>query len=233
MTFRFAKKLRESAEPFLLNQEKKVLNRQNFQFIDLSRIFHFSLQSSWKVSEEHFPFPQLWNILQTILLTMPTCSGPRSKLEPETSSEMKKDILLLDFPQNAGVRWNKNCPPPNQYKGVYTWTSTPRTLYQNRKLIRENLNLQRWVENISRATVQVPAIKSRISVEKSFTHLRVKGNVRSGNAIFELNNKKIWRMFRLHSTWKFIPLGWDTRSREGNRWPVKRMLSSLVRSNQD
>lgn len=78
---------------------------------------------------------------------MPTCSGPRmSKLEPETSTEMKKDVLQLDFPQNAGVRWNKNCPPPNQYKGIYTWTSTPRALYQNRKLIRENLNLQRLVK---------------------------------------------------------------------------------------
>lgn len=80
---------------------------------------------------------------------MPTCSGPRlSKLEQGTSTETKKDVLLLDFPQNAGVRWNKNCPPPNtQYKGIYTWTSTPRALYQNRKLIRDNLNLQRWVES--------------------------------------------------------------------------------------
>ncbi|KAL7051213.1 hypothetical protein ACKWTF_004385 [Chironomus riparius] len=74
---------------------------------------------------------------------MPTCSNQRSKLDPGTSCESKKDILLLDFPQNAGVRWNKNCPPPNQYKGIYTWTSTPRALYTNRKLIRENLNLQR------------------------------------------------------------------------------------------
>ena len=74
---------------------------------------------------------------------MPTCSGPRlSKLEPETSQETKKDVLLLDFPQNT-VRWNKNCPPPNQFKGIYTWTSTPRALYQNKKLVRENLNLQR------------------------------------------------------------------------------------------
>lgn len=78
---------------------------------------------------------------------MPTCSGQRiSKLEPGCSQEMKKDVLQLDFPQNAGVRWNKNCPPPNQYKGIYTWTSTPRALHQNRKLIRESLNLQRWVK---------------------------------------------------------------------------------------
>ena len=74
---------------------------------------------------------------------MPTCSNQRSKLDPGTSVESKKDILLLDFPQNAGVRWNKNCLPPNQYKGIYTWTSTPRALYTNRKLIRESLNLQR------------------------------------------------------------------------------------------
>ncbi|CAG9801001.1 unnamed protein product [Chironomus riparius] len=77
---------------------------------------------------------------------MPTCSNQRSKLDPGTSCESKKDILLLDFPQNAGVRWNKNCPPPNQYKGIYTWTSTPRALYTNRKLIRENLNLQSFMD---------------------------------------------------------------------------------------
>lgn len=73
---------------------------------------------------------------------MPTCSGQRSKLDPGTSTEAKKDILLLDFPQNAGVRWNKNCPPPKN-QCIYTWTSTPRALYSNRKLIKENLNLQR------------------------------------------------------------------------------------------
>jgi hypothetical protein len=56
---------------------------------------------------------------------------------------MRKDVLCLDFPQNAGVRWNKNVPPPIQSKGVYTYTSTPRALYQNRKLFRENLNLFR------------------------------------------------------------------------------------------
>lgn len=75
---------------------------------------------------------------------MPTCSEKRSKLEAGTSNENRKDVLLLDFPQNAGVRWNKNVPPPNQYKGIYTWTSTPRVAqYSNRKLVRENLNLQR------------------------------------------------------------------------------------------
>ncbi|KAG5678963.1 hypothetical protein PVAND_008579 [Polypedilum vanderplanki] len=76
---------------------------------------------------------------------MPTCSGQvRSKLEANASLEGKKDShLLLDFPQNSGVRWNKNCPPPNQYKGIYTWTSTPRALYTQRKLNRDNLNLQR------------------------------------------------------------------------------------------
>lgn len=87
----------------------------------------------------------LW--LKRIRRKMPTCSGQRvSKLEPGCSQETKRDVLQLDFPQNAGVRWNKNCPPPNQYKGIYTWTSTPRALHQNRKLIRESLNLQRWVE---------------------------------------------------------------------------------------
>ena len=86
-----------------------------------------------------------WKVFVEFENKMPTCSGPRlSKLEQGNSTETKKDVLLLDFPQNAGVRWNKNCPPPNQ-KGIYTWTSTPRALYQNRKLIRDNLNLQRWV----------------------------------------------------------------------------------------
>ncbi|CRK96346.1 CLUMA_CG009764, isoform B [Clunio marinus] len=75
---------------------------------------------------------------------MPTCSGPRmSKLEAGSSQEMKKDILLLDLPQNPNVRWNKKCQPQSQLKGIYTWTSSPRTLYQNRMMIRENNNQSR------------------------------------------------------------------------------------------
>lgn len=113
--------------------------------------------------------PFLLDGCEAILWTMPTCSGPRmSKLEPQNSStEMKKDILLLDFPQNAGVRWNKNCPPPNQYKGIYTWTSTPRTVYQNRKLIRDNLNLQRWV--FKGAAGRAPLLRRESGANKSFT----------------------------------------------------------------
>lgn len=78
---------------------------------------------------------------------MPTCSGPRlTKLD--NSGELKKDVLLLEpnFPQNNGLRWNKHFV--NQSKGVYTWTSTPRAIYQNKKLAREQLNIQRSVFTI-------------------------------------------------------------------------------------
>lgn len=115
-----------------MESNKKLSIHQGFSILLKTKIFNCSL-ISWKVFIE-------------FECKMPTCSGPRlSKLEQGTSTETKKDVLLLDFPQNAGVRWNKNCPPPNQCKGIYTWTSTPRALYQNRKLIRDNLNLQRWV----------------------------------------------------------------------------------------
>ncbi len=73
---------------------------------------------------------------------MPTCSGPRLT-KVDNSGELKKDVLLLEpnFPQNAGVRWNKSYPP--NCKGIYTWTSTPRALYQNKKLARDHMNMQR------------------------------------------------------------------------------------------
>ena len=78
---------------------------------------------------------------------MPTCSDIRmSKLEAEVNNGNKKDVLLLDFPQNpGGVQW-KNVQPPRQ-KGIYTWTSAPKNYgvaqNTNRKLVRENHNLQR------------------------------------------------------------------------------------------
>lgn len=44
-----------------------------------------------------------------------------------------KHFLEPDFPPNS-VKWNRSTCPP--CKGVYTWISSPRAMYNNRKMVK-------------------------------------------------------------------------------------------------
>lgn len=76
------------------------------------------------------------------MLRNPICPAPcapkRKKCIPcgdiIRKDEQQGPIQLLEpnFPDTA-VKWNRTTCPP--CKGVYTWISSPRAMYNNRKMI--------------------------------------------------------------------------------------------------
>lgn len=51
----------------------------------------------------------------------------------DTNKQQLSQLLEPDFPEHV-VKWNKAVCPP--CKGVYTWISSPRAMYNNRKMIK-------------------------------------------------------------------------------------------------
>lgn len=73
---------------------------------------------------------------------MPMCSGPCTSQHHPTKKNLScsdisqkhlSNLLEPDFPR-ANVKWNKTVCPP--CKGVYTWVSSPRAMYNNRKMVK-------------------------------------------------------------------------------------------------
>ena len=76
---------------------------------------------------------------------MPTYQVAQKLEAPNLESRKEVNLLLEpNFPDNAGIRWNKNFgPQPAHFRGPYTYTSSPRALQSNKKAPKDKLNLQR------------------------------------------------------------------------------------------
>lgn len=71
-------------------------------------------------------------------LTCPApCAPVTKKCLPCIDPKKQLTVLLEpDFPSNTN-NWNKGICAP--CKGVYTWISSPKALYNNRKLVKNPL----------------------------------------------------------------------------------------------
>ncbi|XP_055620213.1 radial spoke head protein 3 homolog B [Toxorhynchites rutilus septentrionalis] len=70
---------------------------------------------------------------------MPTCpasvAAPKKCIPPNLGKADLSQLLEPNFPDRC-MKWERNGTNQPQPRGVYTWISAPRAIYNNRKLIR-------------------------------------------------------------------------------------------------
>lgn len=68
---------------------------------------------------------------------MPNCSPcvpqPNVRTSGVALNRNPSGLLEPNFPENV-VKWNKTVCTP--CKGIYTWVSTPKAMYNNRKIVK-------------------------------------------------------------------------------------------------
>lgn len=83
---------------------------------------------------------------------MPTCpapvAAPKKCTPPNLGKGDMSQLLEPNFPEHC-AKWERsgrNVPPDQpQVRGVYTWISAPRAIYNNRKLMRNGWVLTVWI----------------------------------------------------------------------------------------